>query len=220
MFIVGAQDIDAAYWVVDVTKGEVRLGLTGGIGSGKSTVAALLQKLQASIVDADTISRLLTTRSGAALREIAATFGPEFISSSGDLNREMMRETVFQNSSAKSKLERILHPLIRQEMLVQADFASSRGAPCVVFDIPLLVETRSWRDFVDLVLVVDCTPSTQISRVKARNGLSKTIVQSVMAAQASREERLHAADIVLFNDNCTLEQLADSVSAIAWKIGL
>jgi len=217
---MGAKGIDAGDRAVDVTKGAIRLGLTGGIGSGKSTVAAMLQKLQAFIVDADAISRQLTTHDGPALPQIAAIFGPEFIDTSGALNRERMREVVFQNTSAKSKLERILHPLIRQQMLKQADYASSQGFACVVFDVPLLVESGSWRNFVDVVLVVDCTPATQLSRVEARNGLSAAVVQNMMAAQASRGERLRAADIVLFNDNCSLEQLASTVSAIAPKIGL
>lgn len=217
---MGANSIDAGAWTLVVKGNAIRLGLTGGIGSGKSTVAAMLQGLNASVIDADEISRRLTARQGAALPQIAATFGPAFIDANGALNRPKMRETVFNDSSAKTRLEGILHPLIREEMLVQANLACAQGAACVVLDIPLLVESGAWRNFIDLVLVVDCTASTQVSRVIARNGLSDAAVQSMMAAQLSREERLLAADIVLFNDDCSMEQLVSSVSAIAPKIGL
>ena len=198
----------------------IRVGITGGIGSGKSTVAAILNKLKAIVIDADEISRRLTASKGAALPQIEAIFGSEFLDDNGELNREKMREIVFNDFSARNRLQRILHPHIQREVLAQANLASDKGAACVVFDIPLLVESGYWRSFVDLVLVVDCTVGTQLNRVKARSGLSDTIVQNVMAAQVSREERLNAADIVVFNDNCSLEQLALSVHRSAQKIGL
>lgn len=198
----------------------VLVGLTGGIGSGKSAVASLLQKKGAVIVDADAISHAATASNGTATLEIATTFGPEFINQDGALDRQMMREFAFKDSSAKKKLERILHPLVRREMLAQAKLATSRGATCVIFDIPLLMESGSWRNSLNTVLVVDCTVATQILRVKARSGLALEIVQSIISAQASRGDRLHAADIVLFNEGCSLEQLAIQVQAIALEIGL
>lgn len=198
----------------------IRLGLTGGIGSGKSTVASMLQKLSAVVVDADAIARELTASNGEALPHIVALFGPNYIDIDGKLNRDKMRATVFKEPWAKRQLEDILHPLIREKMLMRARSASFHGAACVVFDIPLLVESGSWRNFVDCVLVVDCTPETQMNRVKARNGFSDAEVRTILAAQASRAWRLRAADIVLFNDNCSLANLAVNVRAIAQKIGL
>ena len=197
----------------------IRVGVTGGIGSGKSTVAALLNQLKAIVIDADAISRELTASKGEALPQIEAIFGSKLFDDNGGLNREKMRDIVFNDSSAKGQLQRILHPLIQKEMLAQANFASNKGTACIVFDIPLLVESGYWRSLVDLVLVVDCTADTQLNRVRSRDGLSDTIVQTVMAAQVSREERLNAADIVVFNDSCSLDQLALSVQACAQKIG-
>lgn len=217
---MGAKSTYAGNRTVIVKSDPVQIGLTGGIGSGKSTVATMLQKLGAIIVDADAISRAVTAAGGAAVPEIATVFGPEFVDLDGALDRHKMRETVFKDSNAKKNLEQILHPLIRREMLIQAELASSRGASCVVFEIPLLVESGTWRNFVDSVLIVDCTAETQKRRVKERNGLSDEMVHNVMAAQASRRDRLAAADIVLFNDNCSLNQLAARVQAIAFKIGL
>lgn len=217
---MGTESSNAGDRTVVVKTDPVHVGLTGGIGSGKSTVAAMLQKLGAAIVDADAISRATTAPNGAALPAIATCFGPDFLSIDGALNRQKMRETIFRDPAAKSQLEHILHPLIRREMLAEAAMASSRGVPCVVFDIPLLVESGAWRNFVDSVLVVDCTPETQIQRVKERNGLSEEIVLSVISTQANRNDRLRAADIILFNDGCSLEQLATCVQAVASKIGL
>ncbi len=198
----------------------VHIGLTGGIGSGKSAVASVFQELGAVVVDADAISRAAAASNGAAIPEIATEFGPEFIGQDGALNRQKMREVAFKDFAAKKKLEGILHPLVRREMLTQAKLAASRGALCVVFDIPLLVESGTWRNALNSVLVVDCTVETQILRVKARSGLAHETIQSIISAQASRSERLHAADMVLFNDGCSLEQLAILVQAFASEIGL
>ena len=198
----------------------VRIGLTGGIGSGKSTVAAMLEKMGATIIDADAISRAATAKDGSALNEVAIAFGPEFISSDGALDRQKMREIAFRDSSVKKKLEDILHPIVRREMLAQADLAESLGAACVVFDIPLLVESNSWRSFFNSVLVVDCTEDTQLFRVKERSGLPEDDVRRIISAQARRFDRLRSADIVVFNDSCSLEQLATLVQSIASEIGL
>lgn len=217
---MGAERANAGDWALVVRTDPVLLGLTGGIGSGKSTVAAMLTNLGAAIIDADAFSRAATAPKGLALPAIASLFGPEFLSADGSLNRQKMRDTIFREPEAKRKLENILHPLIRSEMLTSANLASSRGAPCVVFDIPLLVESEAWRNLVDSVLVVDCTQETQMRRVKERNGLSEEVILSIISTQASRNDRLRAADIVLFNDSCSLGQLASCVQAIAAKIGL
>lgn len=171
-------------------------------------------------MDADAISHAATSSNGAAIPEIATAFGPEFIDQNGALNRQKMRELAFKDSSAKRKLERILHPLVRSEMSAQAKLAVLRGVTCIVFDIPLLVESGTWRNSLNFILVVDCTIATQILRVKARSDLAHEIVQSIISAQASRGDRLRAADIVLFNDGGSLEQLATQVRAIAAEIGL
>jgi dephospho-CoA kinase len=203
-----------------VKEDPVRIGLTGGIGSGKSTVAAMLEKMGATIIDADAISRAATAKDGSALREVAMAFGPEFISSDGALDRQKMREIAFRDSSVKKKLEDILHPIVRREMLAQADLAESLGAACIAFDIPLLVESNAWRSSFNSVLVVDCTVDTQLFRVKERSGLPEDDVRRIISAQASRFDRLRSADIVVFNDYCSLEQLAGSVQSIASEIGL
>lgn len=218
---MGPTRTDAAYRVVAVVStNPVHVGLTGGIGSGKSSVASVLQKMGAAIVDADAVSRAATASNGSAIAEIATAFGSEFIDPYGALNRQKMREIVFQDFAAKKKLERILHPLVRREMLSQAKLAAAHGANCVVFDIPLLVESGTWRNSLDSVVVVDCKVETQFLRVKERSGLAQEIVQSIISTQASRGDRLFAADIVLFNEGCSLEQLATQVQAIASEIGL
>lgn len=198
----------------------VRIGLSGGIGSGKSTVATMLEKLGATVVDADAISRATTAAGGIALPAIVSVFGSEYLDLNGALNRPKMRTTVFHDPAAKKRLEHLLHPFIRDEMMSQANLATLRGVRHVIFDIPLLIESGVWRNFVDSVLIVDCTPATQKLRVQARSGLNQDMVQSIISAQASRIDRLRAADIVVFNDDCSLAQLATSVQEIATKIGL
>ena len=198
----------------------VRIGLTGGIGSGKSTVAAMLEKMGATVIDADAISRAATAKNGLALHEVAMAFGLALITPDGALDRQKMRQIAFKDSAAKKKLEDILHPIVRREMLAQSDLAESLGAACVVFDIPLLVESKSWRSFFNSVLVVDCTVGTQVFRVKERSGLPEEDVRRIISAQASRCDRLCAADIVVFNDNCSLEQLGSRVQSISCEIGL
>ena len=188
----------------------LRLGLTGGIGSGKSTVAAMLQRLGAALVDADAISRASTAPGGAAIEPIRAAFGPEFIATDGALDRDRMRAEVFANPDAKRRLEAIVHPIVREQIEVQCEHAT---ADCVVLDIPLLVESPSWRERVDTVWVVDCQPETQIQRVMQRNGWPREQVEAVLAAQASRTQRLAVADTVIDNDRASLEQLDTRVRA-------
>ncbi|MBT9506040.1 dephospho-CoA kinase [Rhodoferax sp.] len=198
----------------------VRLGLTGGIGSGKSTVAGLLADLGAAVVDADAIARELTLPGGLAIASIADTFGPNFITPAGALDRDKMRALAFTDASARKRLEAILHPLVGQETQRLDSIAKNEDRPCIVFDIPLLVESPVWRQKVDQVLVVDCTPEVQIHRVMARNQLSREDVEKIIASQASRTRRLSAADTVIFNVNLTLDQLATEVSQISYRFGL
>lgn len=196
------------------------VGLTGGIGSGKSTVAALLAQLGAAIIDADAISRQLTAPGGLAMPAIAQRFGAEFVTAEGALDRERMRALAFADSSAKLKLEAIIHPLVADETARQARAAQERSYPCLVFDVPLLVESARWRQKVDHVLVVDCLAETQITRVTARNGLPRSAVEAIIAAQSSRLRRLRAADSVIFNEDLSLQGLSTEVAALAPRFKL
>ncbi len=200
--------------------GLIKLGLTGGIGSGKSTVAAALQEAGAAVVDADAISRSTTAPGGAAMPAIAQQFGPQFVDADGALNRNAMRELVFAKPEARLQLEAIIHPLVGQETARQTQAALDAGKKLVVFDVPLLVESAHWRDRVDRVLVVDCRVETQIERVMARNQLTREAVQAIIAQQASRERRVAAADMVIYNEGLSLEQLRQQAREIAHRFGL
>jgi dephospho-CoA kinase len=191
----------------------LRIGLTGGIGSGKSTVARLLAQHGATVIDTDLIARQLTLPGGAALVPIAAEFGALFIDASGALDRSAMRELVFADPGAKLRLEAILHPLIGAETLRQASIATGAA---VVFDVPLLVESIRWRDKVEKVLVVDCLEATQVERVMARSGWTLEAVNAVIAQQATRAARRAAADAIIYNDGITLERLGDEVDHL-WR---
>ncbi len=198
----------------------VRLGLTGGIGSGKSTVARLLASMGAAVVDADAIARELTLSQGLALPLISSAFGTEFISATGALDRDKMRLLIHTDATARKRLEAIIHPMVADETQRQAKLAASQGCHCIVFDIPLLVESVHWRQKVDHVLVVDCTPDIQINRVMARNHLPRDAIEKIMASQATREHRLGAADTVIFNVNRSLAQLDDALHQISHRFGL
>ena len=198
----------------------LRLGLTGGIGSGKRTVAALLAKSGAEVVDADAIARNTTAANGPAMAAIAAEFGPTFLTSDKALDRERMRALVFQDATAKTRLEAIVHPLVRQQVQDAVKRFASGGVPCVVLDIPLLVESQHWRKQVDRVLVVDCSPPTQVVRVVARSGLREEEVRRIIASQASRQQRLRAADLVLHNDGMDMHELVQQVRGIGTQFGL
>ncbi len=178
--------------------GRLRVGLTGGIGSGKSTVAAALARRGALVVDTDLISRQLTAPQGAALRPIAAVFGASMIDAAGALDRARMRAEAFAHPDARLRLEAILHPLIGQEAQSQA--ASAHPGQPVVFDVPLLTESAHWRQRVDRVLVVDCDERLQVRRVTQRSGWVEAEVLRVIAQQASRPARRAIADAVLVND--------------------
>lgn len=197
-----------------------RIGLTGGIGSGKSTVLEMLRELGAVPIDADAISRATTAAGGAAIAAIARRFGPDFITPAGALDRDRMRERAYAQPEARRDLEQIIHPLVGAEVARQVEAAVAAGARCIVFDIPLLVESGRWRSQVDRVLVVDCEPLTQVARVTARSGLAPDAVQAIIAAQAPRALRLAAADVVICNEGLTLAQLRNEVEQVARSFGL
>lgn len=202
--------------LMNSSKRPFHLGLTGGIGSGKSTVAAMLASRRAAIVDADAISRSLTLAGGAAMPAIAQTFGAAFVTVEGALDRQAMRELVFADPSARVRLEAIIHPLVAQETERQTAAAVQAGAPCVVFDVPLLVESGRWRSRLQAVMVVDCNEELQIRRVMQRSGWSREAVEQVLISQASRSRRRAAADVCLFNEEVDLGAL-DALVGQAWK---
>lgn len=189
----------------------LRIGLTGGIGSGKSTVASAFTALGAVLVDTDAIARSLTLPGGAAMPAIVARFGAALQGADGSLDRARMRELVFADPSARQRLEGILHPLIRAEAARQEDLAAGRT---VLFDVPLLMESGRWRERLDRVLVVDCEESTQVERVVSRSGWTRDAVASVIAQQASRRVRRAGADAVIYNDGLSREELMAQVQAL------
>jgi dephospho-CoA kinase len=200
--------------------GAFRLGLTGGIGSGKSTVAGMLADLGAAVMDADAIARSVTAPGGLAILPIRNSFGNEIMTPEGALDRNRMRALAFSDPSAKARLEAIIHPLVGQETWRQANAAEAAGSRCLVFDVPLLVESEHWRTRVDAVLVVDCPVPTQIARVMARSQLDDTAVKAIIAAQSPRLRRLQAADAVIFNENIPLQALREEVISLATRFGL
>lgn len=197
--------------------GVLRLGLTGGIGSGKSSVASFLRGQGAEVIDADAISRACTAPGGRAMNAIAEVFGQNFIDTDGALHRDNMRKHVFAHPEAKAQLEAILHPLIAAQIRTQAGQTRAR---CLVFDVPLLVESSRWRPQLDCVLVVDCSEETQLRRVQFRNGWDLATIKGVIRNQSTRTQRLAAADIVIFNDGNEMEHLRSLVNNLATQFGL
>ena len=190
----------------------LRIGLTGGIGSGKSTVAGMLASQGLPLVDADQISRAATRSQGDAIPAIRSAFGDTVIAKDGSLNRELMRQTILDDPGAKSRIENILHPLIGRQINWQLDLARAAGAQIAILDIPLLVEGGSrWRRQLDAVWVVDCLPQTQVARVRARSGWSVAQIEAVMATQANRMQRLACADGIIFNEHLDLAELQQQV---------
>ena len=198
----------------------IRLGLTGGIGSGKSTVALLLAAVGAAHIDADAIARGVTAANGAAIAPIRAAFGDALIGANGAMDRDQMRQLAFSDATAKKRLEAIIHPLVGLETARQAQQALDSGHHVLVFDIPLLVESGRWRRQLDRILVVDCEPSTQIDRVAARSGLTRGAIEAIIATQAPRAQRLAAADCVIYNDAITLDELGHQTRQMARRFGL
>jgi len=186
------------------------VGLTGGIGSGKSAAAEEFARRGATVVDTDAIARALTEAGGAALPHIEGLFGDAFITARGAMDRDAMRKHVFSDPAAKQALERLLHPMIRAE--ADRRIAAARG-PYVVYVVPLLIESGGSRDRVQRILVVDAPESLQVERVRARSGLSDKEIRSIIAQQAARQARLAAADDVIENAG-TLDALRKQVAAL------
>ncbi|ANB74063.1 dephospho-CoA kinase [Paraburkholderia phytofirmans] len=186
------------------------VGLTGGIGSGKSTVADLFAAHGVPLVDTDLIAHRITAPHGIAMPQIAAEFGASFVAADGSLDRARMRTLVFRDDGARKRLEGITHPLIRAE--TEREQREAQG-PYVIIVVPLLVESGSWKTRVNRVLTVDCSVETQIARVMSRNGFSREQVLAIIARQATREARLAAANDVIDNDNAPLDALKAQVDA-------
>jgi dephospho-CoA kinase len=198
-----------------------RIGLTGGIGSGKSTVAGMLAARGAAVIDADAISRNVTAPGGGAIAPIVQAFGPDMVDAQGAMDRQAMRETVFQNPEAKKQLEAIIHPLVSQITGEQTQAAMQSGHRVLVFDVPLLVESgERWRKQVDRVVVVDCDAETQRQRVMVRSGLAAEEIDRIMALQATRSQRLACADVAIFNQGLSLVELEAVVTQVAADFGL
>ena len=188
------------------------IGLTGGIGSGKSTVAGIFQELGIPVIDADDIAHALVAPGQPALGEIIRAFGPASVDASGALDRKFLRKLVFSDPAQRRRLEAILHPRIRREII---GLITNIQAPYCIVVIPLLLETDQ-QDLVDRVLVVDARTDSQIARVTTRNGLARHEITAVIAAQASRDSRLAAADEVINNEG-TLDELAIQVRVLHEK---
>lgn len=187
----------------------LRLGVTGGIGSGKSTVTALLRSAcGGTVLDADAIARNVTAPGGVAIPSLRQALGAESIDEAGGLNRAYVRQRAFIEIGFRKTLESIVHPLVSQEInRIEREFTAQRTGELLIYDIPLLVESGHWRGRLDQVLVVDCSETTQVARVQARNNLSTQDIQAIIAAQTPRSIRLASADIVLFNDRISLGDL-------------
>ena len=192
-----------------------RIGLTGGIGSGKSTFGAMLATRGFALIDADAVSRELTGVGGLAIAKVREAFGDSSIALDGSMDRNQMRTLVFSQPEAKARLEAILHPLVRASIAEKITAIKDKGEPLAILDIPLLVESSQWQRQLDGIIVVDCSEARQLSRVMARNGWTQAQTKAVMAAQASRQERLAVANWVIDNDNDDLSALQKQ--ADAWE---
>ena len=203
-----------AHSALTALKGQIPLiGLTGGIGSGKSAVAKRLAELGATVIDSDQIAHDITAPQGAAIAPIQAHFGPELLAADGSLDRPKMRRLVFNAPSALQSLEAITHPLIQAETARQAMAAYQNGSPYLVFMVPLLVESGYWPALIDHLVVVDCPPELQITRVMQRSNLDRSEIEQIMRKQALREDRLAAADTILLNDG-SLDKLIPQIDAL------
>ena len=198
----------------------LRLGVTGGIGSGKSTFAAMLRDCGAALIDADAIARAVTEAGGPAIADIRDTFGADYIDAQGALDRVRMRALVFADAGAKERLEAIVHPLVGNAIAQAAAVAAQAGQRLIVFDIPLLTESPRWARQLDAVLVVDCREESQVARVQARNGLTEDAIRAIMATQSSRAVRRATADFVVYNDALTLSDLQTKARQVAAGFGL
>ncbi|NYH98969.1 dephospho-CoA kinase [Cupriavidus plantarum] len=179
----------------------LEIGLTGGIGSGKTRVADLFAARGAALIDTDLLAHEITAPGGAAIPLLVEAFGAACLRPDGAMDRDAMRARVFSDPSAKRTLESITHPLIRSLTVARADAIRAAGAhPYLIYVVPLLVESGTWRERVGRVLVVDCREETQVARVMARNGFTREQVEAIMRRQATRADRLACADDVIDND--------------------
>ena len=203
---------------LDTLKGHALfVGLTGGIGSGKTAVSDQLARLGAGIVDTDLIAHQITTSKGIAIPFIQKEFGAEFIDSNGALDRAKMRKLVFADTNARKALEAITHPLIREETIRQAKQLIVDKAPYLVFVVPLLIESGIWLTLLDYLVVVDCPEEVQIERVMHRSNLSRNEIEGIIEAQASRQERIAHANVVIENQGA-LSSLQAEVLKLHQKI--
>lgn len=191
--------------------GRLIVGLTGGIGSGKSTVAALFAEHGAGIIDTDVIAHRLTQADGAAIPSIRAAFGNDYFTGNGALDRAGMRKLIFSDAAAKQRLEQILHPLIFEQAKIQ--LRQLRDKPYVIVVVPLLPESRTFRQLVQRILVVDCDENIQIARVTGRSRMTEAEVRAIIARQTPRVERLRLADDVIHND-AGLDSLTGQVAVL------
>lgn len=189
----------------------LRIGLTGGIGCGKSTVAGMFAGHGADIIDTDTIARRLTQSGGDAIAVIRAAFGDDYITAEGALNRAKMRGLIFSDAAAKQRLELILHPLILEQAKLQ--LRQLQDKPYVILAVPLLAESPAFRQLVQRVLVVDCDESTQVARVLGRSRMGEAEIRGIISQQTPRAERLRIADDVIHND-AGLDSLAEQVAVL------
>ena len=196
------------------------IGLTGGIGSGKSTVGQFLADAGATLIDADAIAREVTGPDGSAMPGIRQAFGHAFVTAEGALDRNRMRSLAFTDPDARVRLEQIVHPLVGSTVWARARAAIDAGSPLVVLDIPLLAESRSWPAQLDAVVVVDCPAATQVARVVARSGLAEEAVKAIIAAQASRSLRRSLADVVIHNQGVDLAALRALALQVGRRFGL
>ena len=204
-------NFDSAQADLKALKGKVPLiGLTGGIGSGKTVVSDLLAGHGAGIIDTDKISHQITAPGGKAIPLITKTFGAGFIDPQGALNRPKMRTLVFEDPIARQALEQITHPLIQEETAKQALGLAKPGVPYLVFVVPLLIESGFWTKLIDYLVVVDCPEETQIQRVMHRNNMTRLDVENILKAQTSRNARLTAANAVIENQG-SLDELKSTV---------
>jgi dephospho-CoA kinase len=211
---MGATIVANLFWFDGVmTVAAFTLGLTGGIGSGKSTVADMFAELGAGLIDTDLIAHQITAPDGVAMPAIEREFGSEFVLASGAMNRQKMREHVFSQPTEKTRLERILHPLIRA---ATESAANATVGTYLIFVVPLLIESGTWRQRVSRILLVDCPEETQIERVMHRNNMTRAQVEAIMQTQASRQQRLQAADDVIVNEG-DLNEIRKQVSVLHRK---
>jgi dephospho-CoA kinase len=196
--------------------GSIVIGLTGGIGSGKSTALRVLQSCGAFCIDADKIAREITSKNGVAFSNIVHQVGVQYLTMDGDLDRRKLSKLVFSDSSAKLALEAITHPIIMDRMLTDVVQAKLMGQHVIILDIPLLVESGArWRKNLDFIIVIDCSVEVQRSRVALRNALSISEINDIIGTQANRNDRLAIADIVLSNQGSEISEFELSVRSAA-----